>query len=247
MESQDECSEPAMTYSVPRRLRETTVSANPSHRHIASRSTTDPTPSNSHGQPSPRPSYSPTTSISSLGMSGRAEKSSSPSVQPNPWQLPYAPRDRDPAKRPEPLPPITSFESRDSPMTRGSSAWFDNHLGSTFNNTSPLSNYRRSFHPPTSFVHQDSTSSSKSSQSRSQSSDPSETSFFSSGPREDLGSHRQPPTSLRGLDAPNPSPPIEGLKPRGSILAHSQPGSFRSTPKTPPRIKQTHSTARHAS
>ena len=247
MESQDECSEPAMTYSVPRRLRETTVSANPSHRHIASRSTTDPTPSKSHGQPSPRPSYSPTTSISSLGMSGRAEKSSSPSIQPNPWQLPYAPRDRDPAKRPEPLPPITSFESRDSPMTRGSSAWFDNHLGSTFNNTSPLSNYRRSFHPPTSFVHQDSTSSSKSSQSRSQSSDPSETSFFSSGPREDLGSHRQPPTSLRGLDAPNPSPPIEGSKPRGSILAHSQPGSFRSTPKTPPSIKQTHSIARHAS
>ena len=207
--SQDESPEPALVGSVPRRVDDASSSI---HR--------------SHGHSSPRPRYSPTTSLSSPAISGRAEKSNSPSLPPNPRQLPYTSWERDSAKRPEPLPPITSFEPRESPATRGSSSWFDNHLGTTLNNTSPLSNYRRSFHPPALFVHNESTSSSKSSKSTSQSSDPSDNSVFANGPREEASSQRQPPTSLRGLDAPTmPSNQAADLQPRISILPQP-PGSF---------------------
>ncbi|KAI4285930.1 MAG: hypothetical protein L6R38_000295 [Xanthoria sp. 2 TBL-2021] len=222
IESQDGSPEPALINSVPRRVEETTSSV---HRLPASRSTAEASPSNSHGHCSPRPRYSPTTSVSSQPMSGRAEKSSSPSIPPTHRQLPYASRERDSTKRPEPLPPITSFEPRDSPVTRGSSFWFDNHLGSTLNKTSPLSNYRRSFHPPALFVEQESTSSSKSSNSRSQSSDPSDSSIFANRPREESNSRHQPPTSLRGLEAPIPSTQAPDLKAPVPILPHPS-GTF---------------------
>ncbi|KAL9641026.1 MAG: hypothetical protein Q9204_000379 [Flavoplaca sp. TL-2023a] len=187
----------------------------------------------SHGRSSPRLRYSPTTSLSSPALSGRGEKSNSPSIPPNPRQLPYTSWERDSAKRPEPLPPITSFEPRESPVTRGPSAWFDNHLGATLNNTSPLSNYRRSFHPPALFVQNDSTSSSRSSNSTSQSSDPSDNSIFANGHREEASSRRQPPTHLRGLDSPT-MPPTQAadLKPRIPILPQP-PGTFSLAQETP--------------
>ncbi|KAL8674672.1 MAG: hypothetical protein Q9168_000904 [Polycauliona sp. 1 TL-2023] len=185
LESQDESPEPMLIGTVPRRVDGTSSTA---HR--------------SHGRSPPRPLYSPTTSLPSPAVSGRAEKSNSPSIQPSHRQLPYTSQERDAAKRPESLPPITSFESREAPGTRGSSFWFDNQLGSTLNNTSPLSNYRRPFHRPALFVQQESTSSSKSSNSRSQSSDPSDNSIFVNVPREEPSSRRRAPTPLRGLEAP---------------------------------------------
>ncbi|KAL8658479.1 MAG: hypothetical protein Q9226_000973 [Calogaya cf. arnoldii] len=226
IESQDGSPEPALINGVPRRMEETSSSI---HRLPAGRSTAEASPPYSHDRSSPKPRYSPTTSVSSQPMSGCAEKSSSPVISPAPRQLSYAPRERDSAKRPEPLPPITSFESRDLPATtRGSSSWFDNHLGSTLNTTSPLSNYRRSYHPPALFVHQGSTSpSSKSSNSRSQSSDPSDASIFANGPHEESTARRQPPTSLKGLEAPTPSTQTGDLKSRIPILPHPQAPSRR--------------------
>ncbi|KAL8895474.1 MAG: hypothetical protein Q9192_003611 [Flavoplaca navasiana] len=214
--SQDASPEPALISSVPRRVDDTSSSVH-----------------HSHGRSSPQLRYSPTTSLSSPALSGRGEKSNSPSVPPNPRQLPYTSWERESAKRPEPLPPITSFEPRESPATRGSSAWFDNHLGTTLNNTSPLSNYRRSFHPPALFVQNDSTSSSKSSNSTSQSSDPSDNSIFANGHREEASSRRQPPTLLRGLDTPT-MPPTQAadLKPRIPILPQP-PGTFSLAQKPP--------------
>ncbi|KAL8999277.1 MAG: hypothetical protein Q9169_001822 [Polycauliona sp. 2 TL-2023] len=206
LESQDESPEPAQIGGVPRRVDGASSS---SYR--------------SHGRSSPRPLRSPTTSLSSPAISGRAEQSTSPSMQPSLRQLPYTSQERDSAKRPEPLPPITSFESREPPVTRGSSFWFDNHLGSTLNNTSPLSNYRRSYHRPALFVQQESTSSSKSSNSRSQSSDPSDNSIFANGPREEPSSRRQPPTALRGMETS--STQATDNKPRVPILPQP-PGSF---------------------
>ncbi|KAL8812052.1 MAG: hypothetical protein Q9200_001318 [Gallowayella weberi] len=185
-------------------------------RHPSSRSTTEGILSNLLSRSSPRPRHSPTTSASSLAPSGRTEKSSSPSVQLTPRQVAYpiASREHDPIKRPEPLPSITSLESRDPPLTRGSSFWFDNHLGPTFNNISPLSNYRRSYHPPASFVHQNSTSSCN---STSQSTDLSEASNVSTSLSEDSGPYRRPPVSTSGSKGPNPTAPADGLKPHGSI------------------------------
>lgn len=207
--SQDASPEPALISSVPRRVDHTSFSVH-----------------HSHGHSSPGLRYSPTTSLSSPALSGRAEKSNSPSVPPNPRQLPHTSWERDSAKRPEPLPPITSFEPRESPVARGSSAWFDTHLGTTLNNTSPLSNYRRSFHPPALFVQNDSTSSSKSSNSPSQCSDPSDNSIFANGHREEASSRRQPPTPLRGLNTPTMSPTqAADLKPRNPILPQP-PGPF---------------------
>ena len=214
--SQDASPEPALISSVPRRVDDTSSSVH-----------------HSHGRSSPRLRYSPTTSLSSPALSGLGEKSNSPSIPPNPRQLPYTSWERDSAKRPEPLPPITSFEPRESPVARGPSAWFDNHLGATLNNTSPLSNYRRSFHPPALFVQNDSTSSSKSSNSTSQSSDPSDNSIFANGHREEASSRRQPPTPLKGLDTPT-MPPTQAadLKPRIPILPQP-PGTFSLAQETP--------------
>lgn len=224
IESQDGSPDPALIDGVPQGVEETTSSV---HRLPASRSTAEASPSTSHGHCSPRARYSPTTSVSSQPVSGRAEKSSSPPIAPTLRQLPPASREHNPTKRLEPLPPITSFESRDAPVTRGSSFWFDNHLGSTLNKTSPLSNYRRSFHPPALFVQHESTSSSSKSNSRSHSSDPSDSSILANRPREESNSRHQPPTSLRGLEAPIPSTPTAELKPPVPILPHPS-GSFHS-------------------
>ncbi|KAL8854219.1 MAG: hypothetical protein Q9221_000933 [Calogaya cf. arnoldii] len=233
IESQDGSPEPALINGVPRRMEETSSSI---YRLPAGRSAAEASPSYSHDRCSPRPRYSPTTSVSSQPMSGCTEKSSSPVTSPAPRQLPYASRERDSAKRPELLPPITSFEPRDLPVTRGSSSWFDNHLGSTLNTTSPLSNFRRSYHPPALFVHQGSTSSSsKSSNSRSESSDPSDaTGMFANGPHEESNARHQPPISLKGLEAPIPSTQTGDLKSRVPILPHPQ-GSFRSLSHFPRR------------
>ncbi|KAL8773137.1 MAG: hypothetical protein Q9209_001813 [Squamulea sp. 1 TL-2023] len=216
IESRNGSPEPAPCSGVQQRLEEKSFTTVPVHPSRYSVSRAEPTLSTSYGHTSPRPRYSPITSVSSTALTGRAERPSSPSVLPIAWDSPYAiaTRDRSLARRPEPLPPITSFEPRDSPVTRGSSFWFDNHLGSILNNTSPLTNYRSSFHPPASFVQQESTSSSNS--KSPQSSEPSEPGIWPSGPRDNLKSHRHPRTSLRGSEAPIPLPQAEGSMSRGS-------------------------------
>ncbi|KAL8789841.1 MAG: hypothetical protein Q9213_000909 [Squamulea squamosa] len=218
MESQNESPEPALCSVVSQRLGEKSSTTVPVHPRRYSINVAEPTPSTAYGHTSPGSRYSPIPSVSSSALIGRAERSSSPSVLPIAWDSPYAiaTRDRSLSRRPEPLPPITSFEPRDSPVTRGSSFWFDNHLGSTLNNTSPLTNYRSSFHPPASFVQQESTSSSNS--KSPQSSEPSEPGMWPNGPLDNLQSHRHPRTSLRGPEAPIPLPQAEGPKSRGSSL-----------------------------
>lgn len=211
---------------MPRRLDQASHKAALDPRHRSSRSRSEAR-SNTLSHSPPKSRYSPTTSVSSMALSGHTEKSTSPSVPPTPRQMPFpvASMERDPTKRPDQLPAIISLETRDAPVTRGSSLWFDNHLSSTLNKTSPLSNYRRSFHPPASFVHQGSNSSSK---SISQSSDVSETSIFSNAPREDLSPYRQPPIPSSGLEVLKSSAETDGLKPRGPMPPMTQGMILRS-------------------
>ncbi|KAL8677783.1 MAG: hypothetical protein Q9186_005816 [Xanthomendoza sp. 1 TL-2023] len=229
VESQTDSPEPPLNDSVRHTFDHPSSKAVSHPRHPSSRSTTEATLPNVLSPSSPKTRYSPTTSVSSLTPSARTEKSSSPSVQPTPRQVafPIASRERDPTKRPEPLPPITSLESRDPPLPRGSSFWFDNHLGSTPNNTSPLSNYRRSYHPPASFVHQNSTST-------SQSTDLSEASNISTNPSEDSIAHGRPPTLTRDLKGPNPTVPADGLKPHCSVPLVAQTLLIKRNYKAPP-------------
>lgn len=110
---------------------------------------------------------------------------------------------------PTTLPPITTLEPRDPSSSPGSKFWFGYQPGSSTSNISPLSDYRRSYHPPPAFVP---TRASSSSQSRSHSADHSDTTVSSTKPRADSQPYRLPPSSSRGLEASQ----LDGVESSGS-------------------------------
>ncbi|KAL9014954.1 MAG: hypothetical protein Q9173_000408 [Seirophora scorigena] len=116
-----------------------------------------------------------------------------------------------------PLPSMASHERRDSSSTNGSRLWFASQPGSSsLTSASPLSNYRRSYHPPPSFVHTKAKSSSSPSRSPP-SSARSETAFPPKPPREDSQEYRLLPTSSResgrspmdGVESPDSNDALE--------------------------------------
>lgn len=137
--------------------------------------------------------------------------SRSPSAQSTPRQVPLGrgslERNRT-ATCTSPLPPITTFDYRDSFQIRASYPWFGNRPGSSPDNKSPLSDYRRSYHPPPSFVHQ----SSSSSKSTSQISETMETNIFPAKPGEESLLHRLPSDSSRGSEAKDSVDKMDGVE-----------------------------------
>ncbi|KAL8972275.1 MAG: hypothetical protein Q9197_002857 [Variospora fuerteventurae] len=121
-----------------------------------------------------------------------------------------------------PLPPVASLERRDSSSTNSGRLWFTNQTGSSSaTGTSPLSNYRRSYHPPPSFVRTKGKSSSSTSRSPP-SSALSETTVLSKTPQDDSQGYRLLRTSSRASG----QPPMDGVDSPGSndaLEIRSQP------------------------
>ncbi|KAL8908743.1 MAG: hypothetical protein Q9207_000600 [Kuettlingeria erythrocarpa] len=150
---------------------------------------------------------SPSTSVASLA-------SSNPSSFPNNYiskpTARHTPDVVDASKNgPTVLPPIATLEARDPPSSQGSKFWFGYQPGSSTSNTSPLSDYRRSYHPPPAFVP---TKSSSPSLSRSHSSEHSATTVSSNAPRAESQPYRLPPTPSRGSEASQ----MDGVESSGS-------------------------------
>ncbi|KAL8764345.1 MAG: hypothetical protein Q9184_000050 [Pyrenodesmia sp. 2 TL-2023] len=110
---------------------------------------------------------------------------------------------------PTTLPPMATLEPPDPSSSPGTKLWFGYQPGHSTNNTSPLSDYRRSYHPPPAFVP---TKSSSSSQSRSHSAEHTHTTVSSNKPRADSQPYRLPPSSSRGLEGSQ----LDGVESSGS-------------------------------
>ncbi|KAL8939761.1 MAG: hypothetical protein Q9211_002597 [Gyalolechia sp. 1 TL-2023] len=148
----------------------------------------------------PRPRGSPSASVSSLASSGLPTKSTSPSIQHTPRQLPpeRGSLERNAATCPSPLSPVTTFEHRETPLAQGSTVWFNSRPGTAPSYNSPLSNYRRSHQPPPSFIHQTSTSSSRSTCQSVESVDSTTTRSNKAG--EEARLYHNTPNSTRGSE-----------------------------------------------
>ncbi|KAL9020462.1 MAG: hypothetical protein Q9185_002337 [Variospora sp. 1 TL-2023] len=159
-----------------------------------------------------------------------------------------------------PLPPIASLERRDSSSTNSGRLWFANQTGSSSaTGTSPLSNYRRSYHPPPSFVRTKGKSSSSTSRSPP-SSALSETTVLSKTPQDDSQGYRLLRTSSRasgqspmdGVDSPGSNDALEirsqpihgqGGKAENDVL----PAQLPSHPRTPLNLPNHESPSAHDS
>lgn len=166
-----------------------------------------------------RPRGSPSASVSSLASSGHPTNSTSPSIQYNPRQLPTerGSLERNVTTCPSPLPPMTTFDHRDAPLAQSSTNWFNSRPGTAPSNESPLFNYRRSHHPPPSFIQQTSTSSSK---STSHSLDSVETTLRSDTPCEEPHLYHTTPTSSGGSDTRYLPDKMNGIRPTNSRTLH---------------------------
>ncbi|KAI4167609.1 MAG: hypothetical protein LQ343_007073 [Gyalolechia ehrenbergii] len=166
----------------------------------------------------PRHRGSPSASVSSLASSGHPTKSTSPSLQDTPRQLPAEGGSLERiAPCPSPIPPITTFDHRDTSLTQGSTVWFNSRPGTTPSIKSPLSNYRRSHHPPPLFIPQTSTSSSK---SASHPVDSVETTLRSIEPSEEPRLSHMTPPSTRGSETQHPADKMSGIEPAPSKALH---------------------------
>ncbi|KAL8944553.1 MAG: hypothetical protein Q9216_000356 [Gyalolechia sp. 2 TL-2023] len=167
-----------------------------------------------------KPRGSPSASVSPVLSSGPAAKLTSPSLQYTPQQLPLerGSLERNVTTCPSPLPPLATFDARETPLTQGSTVWFNSRPGTAPSTKSPLSNYRRSHHPPPSFIDQNSTSSSK---STSQSVDSAEITMGSNKPREGSRLYHKTPASSRGSEEQqHPADKTDGTEPSSSRALH---------------------------
>lgn len=151
---------------------------------------------------------SPSTSVASLASSNRSTFPNNYIPKPT---ARHAPDVVDPSKNgPTILPPIATLETRDPSSSPGPKFWFGYQPGSSTSNTSPLSDYRRSYHPPPAFVP---TKSGSPSLSRSHSSSEHSAATVSSNkPPAESQPYRLPPTSSRGLEASQ----MDGVESSGS-------------------------------
>lgn len=175
----------------------------------------------------PRPQGSPSASVSSLASSGYPTNPTSSSLQYTPRHLPL---ERGSLEHnvtcPSPLPPITTFDHRDAPLAQGSNNWFNSRPGTVLSNESPLFNYRRSYHPPPSFIRQTSTSSSK---STSHSLDSVETTLRGEKCSEEPYMYYTTPSSSGGSDARHLAEKMNGIEPpKPKTLHEPQAATFAS-------------------
>ncbi|KAL9033848.1 MAG: hypothetical protein Q9214_007316, partial [Letrouitia sp. 1 TL-2023] len=213
---------------------ETEVSAASSGSHGSQQEPMDPRPytlqrrtERSHEMPaaflgatqeSPTLGISPPPSQSSPGSSICRESPTSPVYQPTATQLSQS---------------FTRVMATSESMTKGPFHAQSSNLASVPDNSSPLSNFRRSTRTPASFMRHDTTLSSKSTSSRS--TDPSSVGTHpspgSSG--EDLAHYRLPPISAIGLQPPS------SYSDMNSFSASSTDASLLNRPSNPGPIPPT--------
>ncbi|KAL8744786.1 MAG: hypothetical protein Q9190_003016 [Brigantiaea leucoxantha] len=176
---------------------------------------------------------SPTASQSSLASSTRNETSISPLFQSTPRQLPLLPEPFNNASTTGATKISTNInDARNPSVARGHGQGQISSLASVPDNSSSLSNFRRSTRPPASFRRNDTTLSSKSTSSRS--SEPSSVSTHPSpGPSgEDVPPYRLPPISTIGLQ-PSTTPNYSDQLSQPALVNAGVPGSEMTSRATP--------------